>query len=239
MKNKILISSVIIAIAIFTTGCSQSKNELQLNKLLKKECTNSIKSKLPWHISNLYDCKDKSFFIPYQLWSGAKYDGNKANSKNHQANMQTETPFERRGKIRYTPLSIIGTTKWTSSEFDKEFNIYTRLRGSKTQYFVANDMGIGRVYDSRYNGGRWYDGANIKFPAGYGWNLNQPRSTSYQLLKNTGLRTRTTTIEIVDMIFTSSNELESISFKWYPRGNVLDHIYTYTVGTGMTEAKKQ
>ena len=85
----------------------------------------------------------------------------------------------------------------------------------------------------------WYDGKNIKFPSGYGWNLNKPRSTSYQLVKSSGLRTRTTTIEIVDMVFTSSNELESISFKWYPRGDVLDHIYTYTVGTGMTEAEKQ
>ena len=153
--------------------------------------------------------------------------------------MQTETPFERRGKIKYSPLSIIGTTKWTSSEFDKEFNIYTRLRGNKTQYFVANDMGIGRVYDSRYNGGRWYSGTNIKFPAGYGWNLNTPRSATYEITKNMELRTRTTTIEIVDMIFTNDNELKSISFKWYPRGNYLDHIYTYTVGLGMQEAKKQ
>jgi hypothetical protein len=239
MKNKILTSSVIIAIAIFTTGCSQSQNQVQLNKITSNICKTNIKSSSPWHISNLYDCKDKSFFIPYQLWSGAKYDGNKANSKNHQANMQTQTPFQRRGKIRYTPLSITGTTKWYSDEFDKEFNIYTRLRGSKTQYFVANDMGIGRVYDSRYNGGRYYSGTNIKFPAGYGWKLNTPRGTTYEMTKNMGLRTRTTTIEIIDMIFTSSNELESISFKWYPRGNYLDHIYTYIVGLGMQEAKKQ
>ena len=138
MKNKILNLSIIIAIAILINGCATSKNALQINKLANKECNSSNKSKLPWHISNLYDCKDKSFFIPYQLWSGAKYDGNKANSKNHQANMQTETPFKRKGKIRYTPLSIIGTTKWFNEEFDKEFNIYTRLRGSKIQYFVAN-----------------------------------------------------------------------------------------------------
>ena len=238
MKNKILNLSIMIATAIFITGCSTSQNELQLNKLTKIECSSSIKSKLPWHISNLYNCKDKSFFIPYQLWSGAKYDGNKANSKNHQVNKQTQTShYGKSGSLSYSDLSVSGTIKWTSDKYNKEFNIYTRERDDKVQYFIANDNGIGRVYDDRGNG-RYFNGTNIKFPAGYGWNLNNSRSTSYEVIKNGRTKYRNTTIKIIDMKFNSKNELDTISFEWYPVAGELDHIYTYKVNVGLVETRR-
>jgi len=238
MKNKILTSNVIIAIAIFTTGCSQSQSELQLKKLTKIECASSEKSKSPWHISNLYDCKDKSFFIPYQLWSGAKYDGHKANSKNHQVNKQTTTShYGKSGRLSYSDLSVIGTTKWTSDKYDKEFNIYTRERDDKVQYFISNNMGIGRVYDDRGDG-RYFNGTNIKFPAGYGWNLNDSRSSSYEVIKNDRTKYRSTTINITDMNFNDKNELDTITFEWYPKDNELDHIYTYKVNVGLVETRR-
>ena len=36
------------------------------------------KSSNPWHFSNLYDDASNSFFVPYHLWSGAKWNGKKS-----------------------------------------------------------------------------------------------------------------------------------------------------------------
>lgn len=236
---KIVISTIILitTLSIFT-GCSTSQSGLQISKLTKQECKSSNKSKLPWHISNLYDCKDKSFFIPYQLWSGAKYDGNKANSKNHQVNKQTSTShYGKSGRLSYSDLIVTGTTKWTSDKYNKEFNIYTRERDDKVQYFVANDMGIGRVYDDRGNG-RYFNGTNIKFPAGYGWKINNSRSSSYEVLKNGRRKYRSTTINITAMKFNSKNELDTITFEWYPVNGELDNIYTYKANVGLVETRR-
>ena len=236
--KKLYINISILSILTIFTGCATSQNQVQLNKITSNICKTNIKSSSPWHISNLYDCKDKSFFIPYQLWSGAKYDGSKANSKYHQVNKQTTTAhYSKSGKVSYAELSITGTTKWTSPKYNQEFNIYTRERDDKIQYFVANDVGIGRVYDDRRNG-RYFSGTNIKFPAGYGWNLNDSRSTSYEVIKNGKTKYRNTTIKIIDMKFNSKNELDTITFEWYPQDNELDHIYTYKANVGLVETRR-
>lgn len=231
----ILIGSLSI---ILLGGCSMSTQNLDINKLAKNECNNSLRHKSPWHIKNLYDCNNKSFFIPYQLWSGAKYNGNKATSKNHQVDKQTQTAhYGKSDSLSYDELSVIGTKKWTSDKYNKKFNIYIRERDDKIQYFVANDNGIGRVYDNRGNG-RYFNGTNIKFPAGYGWNLNNSRSTSYEVIKNGRTRHKNTTIKITDMNFNSKNELNTITFEWYPKYGEIDHIYTYKVNVGLVETKR-
>jgi hypothetical protein len=236
MKTKIVLIGSLGTILL--TGCSTSKQNLGLNKLIKDECNNASTYKSPWHIKNLYDCNDKSFFIPYQLWSGAKYDGDKVTSRNHQIDKQTQTAhYGKSDRLSYDELSVTGTTKWTSNKYNKEFNIYTRERDDKVQYFVANDIGIGRVYDDRGNG-RYFSGTNIKFPAGYGWNLNDSRSTSYEVIKNGKTKYRNTTINITDMKFNSKNELDTITFEWYPKDNELDHIYTYKANVGLVETKR-
>lgn len=236
--KKLYINISILSILTIFSGCVASQNNVQLNKLTNKICKTNTKASSPWHISNLYNCKDKSFFIPYQLWSGAKYDGNKANSKNHQVNRQTTTShYGKSGRLSHSDLSVTGTTKWSSPKYDKEFNIYTRERNDKIQYFIANDMGIGRVYDNRGNG-RYFNGTNIKFPAGYGWKLNDSRSTSYEVIKHGRTKYRNTTIKITDMKFNAKNELDTITFQWYPKDGELDHIYTYKANIGLLQTRR-
>ena len=218
-------SIVLITILIFIFyGCSTTyNNTTQLNMATKKVCNSQTKNSSPWSINNLYDCKTKSFFIPYQLWSGAKFDGDKKDSINHQVNKQTMTPYGNKGKFQQ--LSIIGTKKWTNPEDDIEYDIYIRERSrkGKIQYFTANTMGIGRVYDNRED--RYYTKPRMKFPAGYGWRLHEQRSLG------------ATDIEIIDMSF-SNNKLEGISFKWWINGS-LDHIYHYEVNKGVITSNKQ
>jgi len=235
--KKLYINLSIISILINFNVYASSLNNDELNKLTSKICKTNIKVSSPWHISNLYDCKTKSFFIPYQLWSGAKYDGDKNNSKNHQVNKQTTTShYGKSGRLSYSDLSISGTIKWISSKYNKEFDIYIRKRSNKIQYFVSNDMGIGRVYDSRGKK-RYFSGTNIKFPAGYGWNLNESRTTSYKVIKDGKTRYRDTTIEITDMKFNTKNELDTITFEWYKDEN-LDHIYTYKANIGLVQTRR-
>lgn len=240
MKQRISYVIFVISILIFVSGCATSYNQEQLQVITKTKelCKNQVKSDNPWHISNLYDCKTQSFFIPYELWSGAEYKGDKTNSKNHQVNKQTETAhYGKSGRLSYADLSIIGTTKWKSDEYNKEFDIYTRERDDKVQHFVANDMGIGRVYDDRGNG-RYFNGTNIKFPAGYGWRLNEARSSSYEVVKNGRTKYRDTTIKIINIKFTPNNKFYSITFEWYPKSGELDHIYTYQVDIGLVETRR-
>ncbi|MGB7402658.1 MAG: hypothetical protein WA916_08755 [Arcobacter sp.] len=72
----------ILGLEILTTlfaGCATTTftSNTELSKVTNQECSKPTKNSSAWHIDNLYDCKTKSFFIPYQLWSGAKFDGNK------------------------------------------------------------------------------------------------------------------------------------------------------------------
>ena len=220
------ISNIIIIsiLAFIFSGCATTyNNQTNLNTMTKKVCNSTNSNPSPWSIHNLYDCKLKSFFIPYQLWSGAKFDGNKKGSINHQVNKQTLTPYGNKSKLQ--PLSIIGTKKWTNPEDGIEYNIYIRERSrkGKIQYFTANTMGIGRVYDNRDE--RYYTEPRIKFPAGYGWQLHEQRSLGV------------TDIEIINMTFYKNN-LEGITFKWWVNGS-LDHIYHYEVNKGVIISLKQ
>ena len=220
------ISNIIIVsmLTFIFLGCATTyNNQIDLNTMTKKVCNSKNNSSSPWNINNLYDCKTKSFFIPYQLWSGAEFDGDKKKSINHQVNKKTLTPYGNKGKLQ--PLSIIGTRKWISPEDNIEYNIYIRERSrkGKIQYFTANTMGIGRVYDNRDE--RYYTEPRMKFPAGHGWRLHEQRSLGI------------TDIEIIDMTF-NNNILVGITFKWWLNGN-LDHIYHYKVNEGVVTSLKQ
>lgn len=227
-KNILIVTSV----AIIFSGCATSSYTKldELNKVTVKECTKPTKNKSAWHIDNLYDCESNTFFIPYQLWSGAEFDGNKKTSKSHQVNNTGFATYNSSTKPK--PVHIKGTIKYINKETNKENSVYVRKNESKgiskTQYFVANDMGIGRVYDDR-EGGRTFNGKGIKFPAGFGWQLGKRRLATD--IENGS--ERTTEIEITKMSFNDKQELKSITFKWWSNGN-LDHSYTYTVNNGLS-----
>jgi hypothetical protein len=178
-----------------------------------------------WNISSLYDCKTKTIFIPYQLWSGAKWDGNKDSSCIHKA----DSTFYVNGKSGTT---IKGPEDWENPKTSEIIKIWKRekLNGSKQQYFTCNKKGIGRVYDSR-KGGRYYDNGRCKFPAGYGWEIGKQRKCN------------STAIEIIKIEIDSENNLEGLEFKWWYQNRngdfVHDHTYRYEPNIGSVNAWKQ
>lgn len=137
MKMGAFVALLIIPIALYGSNSMEVKKsniyELACNSEKETE-----KEKSPWHISNLYDCQRNELFIPYQLWSGAKWDGNKNTSCMHEA----DTAFYVNGTSGTT---IKGPKKWVNPKTQNEIDVWFRekMNGSKRQYFTCNKKGIG------------------------------------------------------------------------------------------------
>ena len=184
-------------------------------------CTNSVKSDSAWHIGNLYDCASRSIFIPYQLWTGAKWDGNKNSPCMHRA----DTTFYVNDKSGTT---IKGPKDWKN----RKVWVRDKITGFKTQYFACHEKGIGRVYEDRNGRERFWPKGRCKFPGGHGWKLSTQRYCT------------DTAIEIDKIEIDKNRDLTALEFKWWfksrSRGNyVLDHRYRYEPNTGSTNAWPQ
>ena len=170
-------------------------------------------------MSNLYDCKTRNLYIPYQLWTGATWDGDKTRPCMHEAN-------SRFAVNRRSPTAIRGPGEWRNPTTGETYTVWTRAKvnGKKVQHFTCHGKGIGRVYDSR--GPRYYKTGRCKFPAGHGWEIGKRRSC------------RNTSIEIVNISLDSTGHVKALEFKWWVRGR-LDHIYRYVPEYGSTNAWRQ
>lgn len=208
---------VFAILSVFFHGCTASSvtdmnketglREIYLQALEKK-------SDAPWSIVNLYNPENNTIFIPYQLWTGMGWHGDKDAPCMHQAN----SFFSVNGA---SDTTITGPFEWQGeSVWYRE-----KANGSKQQYFVCNPKGIGRVYDSRYPKREFAPG-RCKFPAGYGWQIGVERECI------------DTSITITKILFDSSFDLFALEFEWRTNG-YHDHSYRYEVGYGMSDAWKQ
>ena len=184
-------------------------------------CTEPKKGESPWNVTNLYDCKARRLFIPYQLWTGAEWDGDKEAPCMHKA----DTLFHVNNSSTTT---IKGPREWNGRQ------IWSREKvdGSKTQYFECHAKGIGRLYEIRNGRERKRDAGRCKFPAGYGWEPGKRRECVATALK------------IYKLEFDGDHNLAAMEFEyWYmsqSRGRyVLDHKYRYVPDQGMTNAWPQ
>ncbi len=224
MKKSVFLALIIIPIIL--SGCNST--QVKQNNIYDLSCSSEMQTereKSPWHISNLYDCQKKELFIPYQLWSGAKWDGNKNTSCMHGA----DTAFYVNGTSGTT---IKGPKKWVNPKTQEVIEVWFRekMNGSKQQYFTCNKKGIGRVFDSR-NGGRYYQQGRCKFPAGYGWEIGKQR------------KCLDTAIEVTKLELDSENNLSGLEFKWWYKNSngsyIHDHTYRYEPNVGSVNAWKQ
>ncbi len=235
-----LIKSTLVTgtFAVLISGCSTTsyQNIHELNKIthVKNNCVQPDKNKSPWYIGNLYDCKNKSFFIPYQLWSGTSYDGNKTTSIKHLVDISTQFSY-REDKPFKTRAVSIKSMPWLNNKL-----IYKRKEYKKTytkeEVFIFKSHGISRIYDNKgiqyglQTKDRLFIKKHIKFPAGYGWKINELK-TFIGFVNNIK---RTTGIEIKSMEFNDEKELESITFNWLLNGGKSEIInYKYSRNTGI------
>ncbi len=182
-------------------------------------CANYPPSSSPWRIGNLYDCQTRKMFVPYQLWTGASWDGRKDGPCMHK--VDNTFTVNRKSQTRIT-----GPKQWLNVESGEQEMVWVRekVNGRKTQYFTCHEEGIGRVYDSR--GPRYYQVGRCKFPAGHGWKIRSRRDC------------QSTSIETTHIGLDDTGHLKTLEFKWWSR-STLDHIYRYVPNQGMTNAWKQ
>lgn len=213
MKQLLL---MLITISVLS-GCTRTyvtgvKEKGGLNKIFNQAILTNNNS--PWSIANLYNPKDDGMFIPYQLWTGMNWDGDKDAPCMHKASSYFNVNGSSRTRIS-CPKDYKGQKVWHRD----------KTNGSKQQYFSCNKMGIGRVYDSRVPHRNYLDG-RCKFPAGYGWRAGVERQCT------------NTSIKITKIEFDASKDLSAIEFEWRTKG-YHDHTYRYEVGYGMRNAWKQ
>ena len=226
MKLEHLIGAFVVFLFAMESGKTAfAQSNISITKdpevLYQLACSNAGRSDSPWHITNLYDCESKTIFVPYQLWTGAEWDGNKDAPCMHQAS----TTFIVNNVSKTT---IKGPIKWR----DRKIWIRAKSNGSKTQYFYCHKRGIGRAYEIRRGKERYFKGnGRCKFPGGYGWKLAEKRYC------------QRSAIEIDKIKIDKNRELFALEFKfWFESrggGYVLDHRYRYQPNVGMVNAWPQ
>jgi len=200
-------------------SAADSVRILNMGSLHEAVCETSQVASTPWSLRQLYDCSTRVLFIPYQLWTGAPWDGNRDAPCMH----PVDTRFNVNG---VSATTIKGPREWTNPATGRKEVIWVRDKaaGRKTQYFTCHEKGIGRVHDSRWIGA-WSSG-RCKFPAGYGWRISERRYCV------------DTSIEIVAIEMSEETDLASMEFKWW-YGEKFDHVYKYAPEKGMLNAWKQ
>ena len=192
---------------------------------------------LAWSKQNLYDPETDTYYIPYQLWTGAYWD----EVKNENVVLHAVgTVFLVNGGDE---THINGPEIWRHPYFDQEVEVYRRTKTSrdKVQLFAFHENGIGCVYDHRpysrsYD--RYYDGREVKFPAGWGWKVGVPQTFSFTIWENDVRKSRMTTIEINAMEFDYEGVMTGLKYDYSVNG-ILDHKYVYQPRKGMVVADEQ
>jgi hypothetical protein len=212
-------TGVLIFIVVMGGALVPQRTQAVVDAVHENACSGPRKSDSPWNIQELYNCETQYLFIPYQLWTGAQWDGDKSAPCMHPSDKLFFVNF-------LSATTIRGPSEWESPLTGETVTIWSRekVSGSKTQYFTCHELGIGRVYDSR--GPRHYVTGRCKFPAGCGWNVGERRECL------------DTSIEIIALSLDTENNLKDLTFKWWTGGR-LDHIYRYAPDKGMTNAWPQ
>jgi hypothetical protein len=203
------------------TIAEQKQAQLAAVKLHQTACSISpYISDDPWHIANLYNCANKQLFIPYQLWTGSKWNGDKNATCMHKAN--TRSPLENSKEGYFGGEVIInGPIKWKDDLTGEVKNVWQRTRSNtkSNKYYICHNRGIGGIHNLNKPWVKWIRGL-CNIPAGYGWQIGKKRTC----IK--------TTLEIIDIQLDEKNHLKNITVKFWFRDKLLyRYVYERNFGT--------
>ena len=200
------------------------------------ETVGSQSASNPYHFINLYDASSDSFFIPYQLWSGAKWDGVKSVEKcMHKANT-TWTYFNPRNTK--SKGKIISPVKYPHPSSGEVFQTFEWKGRKGSQNYICHSKGLARIYDHRFKKAGLLDspilnGTECKFPAGFGWQIGVSQDCNPEAPKQT---------TVTELMFDENFNLVKMKYTYTEKegfsAKVADDYYEYEVGKGRVLHKK-
>ena len=200
------------------------------------ETVGSQSASNPYHFINLYDASSDSFFIPYQLWSGAKWDGVKSVEKcMHKANT-TWTYFNPRNTK--SKGKIISPVKYPHPSSGEVFQTFEWKGRKGSQNYICHAKGLARIYDHRFKKAGLLDspilnGTECKFPAGFGWQIRVSQDCNPEAPKQT---------TVTELVFDENFNLVKMKYTYTEKegfsAKAADDYYEYEVGKGRVLYKK-
>ena len=200
------------------------------------ETVGSQSASNPYHFINLYDASSDSFFIPYQLWSGAKWDGVKSVEKcMHKANT-TWTYFNPRNTK--SKGKIISPVKYPHPWSGEVFQTFEWKGRKGSTNYICHSKGLARIYDHRFKRAGLLDspilnGTECKFPAGFGWQIGVSQDCNPEAPKQT---------TVTELMFDENFNLVKMKYTYTEKegfsAKVADDYYEYEVGKGRVLHKK-
>ena len=200
------------------------------------ETVGSQSASNPYHFINLYDASSDSFFIPYQLWSGAKWDGVKSVEKcMHKANT-TWTYFNPRNTK--STGKITSPVKYTHPSSGEVFQTFEWKGRKGSQNYICHAKGLARIYDHRFKKAGLLDspilnGTECKFPAGFGWQIGVSQDCNPEAPKQT---------TVTELVFDENFNLVKMKYTYTEKegfsAKAADDYYEYEVGKGRVLYKK-
>jgi len=200
------------------------------------ETVGSQSASNPWYFNNLYDASSDSFFIPYHLWSGAKWDGVKSVEKcMHKANT-TWTYFNPRNTK--SKGKIISPVKYPHPSSGEVFQTFEWKGRKGSQNYICHSKGLARIYDHRFKKAGLLDspilnGTECKFPAGFGWQIGVSQDCNPEAPKQT---------TVTELMFDENFNLVKMKYTYTEKegfsAKAADDYYEYEVGKGRVLNKK-
>ena len=236
-----LITLLIISITfLFYSSHSFSAEKYKLASYsdVKKliEIVGSNTASNAWHFNNLYDVSSGSFFIPYQLWSGAKWDGIKSVEKCMHKAKKTWNYINPRNNNRKG--RITSPVKFTNLSSGKIFDTFEWKSKKGSQNLICHEKGLARIYDFRFEKAGLLDspildGTECKFPAGFGWQIGIAQDCNPKAPKQTTVK---------ELIFDENFKLVKMKYTYTEKegfsAKAADDYYVYKVGKGRVLHKK-
>ena len=200
------------------------------------ETVGSQSASNPWHFNNLYDASSDSFFIPYQLWSGAKWDGVKLVEKcMHKVNTTWKYTNARN---KQTKGKITSPVKFTHPSSGNVFETFEWKSKRGSQNLICHEKGMARIYDFRFEKAGLLDspildGTECKFPAGFGWQIGVSQDCNPKAPKQT---------TVTELMFDENFNLVKMKYTYTEKegfsAKAADDYYEYEVGKGRVLHKK-
>ncbi|KAB1160505.1 hypothetical protein F7018_01120 [Tenacibaculum aiptasiae] len=218
-----LLTTVFLVVSISNISFGQKpKNKISTNTEQKNYSKKS------------YNKSTKERFIPVELFTGAKWDGEHKLTLKKVATTATSChPVTGKRCTKYTITGPFKTEKnntkieWVGNKIPYYQRIYNTKRGGKVEsFFTINNSkdGLVRIYDKRKQWGeRAYDGLGSKFPLGY-WKQGEVRTYPSR---------RPTRIEIIEL----DGPNHCLTFRWTVgegKKRNQDNIYTFCPNRGFT-----